>query len=113
MTKFKVVFASATLHDFVAIAKYRMEHFGISKNDAKIFTKQLQKTIREKLATSPMRWPISRQEPLQELGLRICFGKNLSPYLAIFQVFEKPKKVLVYHVVWERSNYARLFEMDH
>ena len=78
----------------------------------RFFTKQLQKTIREKLATSPMRWPISRQEPLQELGLRICFGKNLSPYLAIFQVFEEPKKVLVYHVVWERSNYARLFEMD-
>jgi len=107
MTKFKIVFDSATLHDFAAIAAYRIEPIGFSEEDARAYIKQLQDTIREKLTTSP----ISRQEPLRELGLRICFGKNLSPYLAIFKVFEKSQKVLVYHIVWERSDYAKLFEM--
>jgi len=112
MNKFKVVFASVMLHDFVAISKYRMEHFGASKDEAKIFVRQLRKTIREKLATSPLRWPIGRQDPLNVLGLRICFGKNLSPYLVIFKVFEESNTVLVYHIVWERSDYAKLFKMD-
>lgn len=112
MPKFKVSFVSGTQHDFVAISKYRMKHLGASKDDAKIFVKQLRSTIRKKLATSPMRWPLSRQDPLYGLNLRICFGKNLSPYLVIFKVFEESKVVLIYHIVWEKSNYAALLEMD-
>jgi hypothetical protein len=111
MTKFKVIFDSATLHDFTAIAAYRMENFGILKEEAKGYLQDLQKTIREKLETSPMRWPLSRLLPLRQLGLRICFGKNLSPYLAIFKVFPKIQQVLVYHIVWERSDYAVLFTL--
>jgi len=112
MKKFKVAFGSATWRDFEAIALYRIEHFGLSEEDARAYVEKLQDTIRGKLTTSPMRWPISRQEPLHELDLRICFGKNLSPYLTVFKVFEKKQKVLVYHIVWERSNYAKLFAMD-
>jgi hypothetical protein len=89
-----------------------MKNLGASKDEAKAFVKQLRSTIRKKLATSPMRWPISRQDLLFGLNLRICFGKNLSPYLVIFKVFEESGTVLIYDIVWEKSNYAALFEMD-
>ncbi|MGH7595510.1 MAG: hypothetical protein ACREOI_04120 [bacterium] len=63
MTKFKVVFDSATLHDLAAIADYRIENFGISEEEARVYLSKLKNAIQEKLATSPMRWPISRLEP--------------------------------------------------
>jgi len=112
MKKFKVAFDSVTWHDFTVIALYRIEHFGLSEKEAKAYVKQLQDTIREKLTTSPMRWPVSRQDPLHKLNMRICFGKNISPYLVVFKVFEKRQKVMVYHIVWERSDYAKLFNME-
>jgi len=89
-----------------------MERLGISEDEARAYIRQLQKTILEKLETSPMRWPISHQESLRKRSLRICFGKNLSPYLAIFRVYPQSRQVLVYHIVWEQSNYVSLFEMD-
>jgi len=112
MKKFKVAFDSTMWHDFTAIALYRIEHFGLSEAKARAYVKQLQNTIQKKLTSSPMRWPISRQEPLNLLNLRICFGKDLSPYLVIFKVFEESQSVLVYRIVWERSDYAKLFAMD-
>jgi len=112
MKKFKVAFDSTMWHDFTAIALYRIDHFGHSETEARTYVKQLQDTIKRKLTTSPMRWPISRQEPLHELNMRICFGKSLSPFLVIFKVLEKRKTVMVYRIVWERSDYAKLFAMD-
>gem|GEM_PF-6888189 len=69
MTKFKVIFDSATLHDLSEIAAFRMEHLGISEDEARAYIRQLQKTILEKLETSPMRWPISHQESLHKRSL--------------------------------------------
>ncbi len=112
MKEFKVIFDSATLRDLTAIAAFRMERLGISEEEAQAYLRQLQNTIHEKLKTSPMRWPISQQGSLHQRSIRICFGKNLSPYLALFKVFEKTQQVLVYHIVWERSDYANLFAMD-
>jgi hypothetical protein len=89
-----------------------MERLGISEEDARAYLRQLQNAIREKLEFSPMRWPISRQKSLRKHGLRICFGKNLSPYLAIFKVYPQSRKVLVYRIVWQHSNYASFFIMD-
>jgi hypothetical protein len=110
MTKFRIIFDSATLHDLAEIAAFRIERFGISEEEARTYLRQLQKTICEKLEASPMRWPISRRESLRQRGLRICFGKNLSPYLAIFKVYPKSREVIVFHIVWEQSNYASLLQ---
>jgi hypothetical protein len=98
------------LHDLAEIATLRIERFDVSENEARIYLKQLQKTICEKLETSPMRWPISRQESLRQRGLRICFGKNFSPYLAIFKVYPRSRQVIVFHIVWEQSDYAGLMQ---
>jgi len=88
-----------------------MEHQGFSAEETENYIRNIQQTIRKKLESSPLRWPISHQESLRKKNLRICFGKNLSPYLAIFRVYPKSRQVVVYHIVWERSNYAILFEM--
>jgi len=87
-----------------------MEYLKYSNEDAKIFLQQIQNAFREKLEVSPLRWPKSRQKNLRDLGLRICFGKRVTPYCAIFKVFPQARRVLIYRIVHERSDYASLFQ---
>lgn len=110
MQIFKIVFDTATLLDLAAIAGYRMEYLKHSSADTKIYLRQLKNAFREKLESSPLRWPVSRQEKLHPLGLRLCFGKKVAPYCAIFKVFPQTRQVLVYRIVHERSDYASLFQ---
>ena len=110
MQKFKIIFDTATSHDLAAIATYRMEYLQYSPVDTKVYLRQLQNAFREKLDSSPLRWPTSREKNLHRLGLRICFGKRVAPYCAIFKVFPQTQLVLVYRIVHERSDYASLFQ---